>query len=96
MVKKAYIARVSEEWCSLVHGETPGEAKSRFQDEFDVDFTTIGLKRIPGLDDKPITYENAKAAGFEYTDVDTEDLLGPDQFANYCPCEICRADRKIG
>jgi len=47
-------------------------------------------KRIPGLDNKPITYQNAKDAGFQYWDDDAGDCLLPEFFNNDCRCELCK------
>ena len=91
-MEKAYIARASDDWCGLVHGETPGKAKSRFCANSILeswDFLAVRLRRIPGLDDKPITYENAKAAGFEFAGEEGEPL-DPKYFENDCSCEICK------
>jgi hypothetical protein len=86
------------DWCLLVHGETPGKAKSRFLridpcDGWDGGYTDIRLTRIPGLDNRPITFENAHTAGFHYA---YEEEGEPDfdyekAFSNECDCPICRA-----
>ena len=98
MVQKAYTASISDGWCALVHGETPGQAKMRFMGSTpEVDeFIAMRLQRIPGLDDKPFTYENAKAVAFEYWNPDTGEPAGPELFDNICFCEICNANRMGG
>ena len=81
------------EFCALVHGETRGKAKARFHQEFGFDtwdcWENIRLRRLPGLDDKPITYQNAFDAGFVYEDNEDGDI-GPDEFVNTCNCSICK------
>lgn len=99
---KAYVAQFKdEEWCTLIHGKTRAQAKYNFlhwEPTGMADrsyWNDIRLRRLPGLDDLPITYENAKAAGFEYAanefDDDGNSLDdGPDHFVNDCCCEICK------
>jgi hypothetical protein len=92
----AFVARFDEEeWCTLVHGETRGKAKSRFYRAWWGDrdeWNDIRLRRLPGLDDTPFTYEAAKAAGFEYAH--SEYAGGsPADFINDCDCEICGGKR---
>ena len=87
-----------ENWCVLIHAETRGKAKAAGCGEIDSEFTEVNVRRLPGLDDKPITYENAKEAGFRYTDPDggiydedqSEYYLRPEEFTNYCRCDVCR------
>jgi hypothetical protein len=94
---KAWIVfDTSEEWFSLFHAYTAGKAKLRGLEEYNLDsFTEMRARRIPGLDDKPITYQNAKDAGFEYTnggyteDGDEHGWLLPEFFINNCRCKIC-------
>lgn len=100
---KAYIANFEgEEWGMLIHGETKGKAKSRFMKcnpigttEIDA-FKDIRLTRLPGQDNKPFTYENAKAAGFEFyeEDGDTPDP-DPGNFYNDCDCELCKGEKHV-
>lgn len=56
---KAYIARELEECvCTLVHGETPGLAKSSAMNHGaceNVEYCDVRLTRLPGCDDKPFT-----------------------------------------
>jgi hypothetical protein len=77
-----------EEWCTLIHGETRGKAKSRFErcNPGGGRYTDIQLRKLPGQDDLPFTFLNAKAAGFEYENED-ETIPG---FINDCDCPICR------
>ena len=58
------------EWCDLVHAETRGKACAYIRDVIDtgLDFIDFRAVRLPGLDNKPITYENAVEAGFHYLD----------------------------
>lgn len=99
MMLKAYQAEFEDgEWCVLIHGETAGKAKARFMRVqpdpwFDESmWVEIRLKRVPGLDDKSITFENCQAAGFNYTDEYGEP--GPEsQFYNYCDCPICKEQK---
>jgi len=53
--------------------------------------------RFQEKDDKPFTYENAKEAGFRYTDEEglydpnqSEYYLRPEDFTNYCNCDVRR------
>jgi len=99
---KAYIAELEgAEWCTLVHGETRGKAKSRFARSDLIDYldsetwNDIRLRRLPGCDNKPFTYENSKNAGFLYRDLEREDEFNnpvycpPEDFINDCNCAIC-------
>lgn len=102
---KAYQVTVGDEYCFLIHGETRSKAKYRAykydpagphsHDEWDMLMFDFKLKRLPLLDDKPITYENAKAAGFEYESGDYDEhgdrLMAPaDEFFNDCNCSVCK------
>jgi hypothetical protein len=92
------------EWCDLIHGENRGKAKYRFMRVnpvgYDPDlWNEIRLRRLPGQDDKPFTYENARAAGFQYNygeddNIDGE-FLPPEEFTSSCDCEICEKERKV-
>ena len=81
-------------WCTLIHAETRGKAIYEVQSTYNTgDFTDYRAVRLPGLDDKPITYENAAAAGFLYLD-DTDGEPAPsNEFLNECRCEICRGEK---
>ena len=86
-----------EDYCVLVHSETRGKAKAAACWDIECEFTEVNARRLPGQDDKPFTYENAKEAGFRYTDEDgvydhdqCESYLRPDEFTNYCTCDVCR------
>ena len=92
---KAWIAQYKDEdWVMLVHGETRSKAKSNFQQwnpmAYERDFIDIRVIRLPGLDNLPITYDNAKNAGFEYWDDWDGAIVERDMFVNDCSCEICR------
>lgn len=97
---KAYIARELDEWiCTLVHGETPGQAKTRAIGHGALEtaeYLDVRLTRLPGLDDKPITFENAKSSGFEYVYEDGSEPIPENEFTNECGCEICRPHKKTG
>lgn len=81
----------SEEWAGLFHAETEGKAKLKGMEEYGLDdFTEMRAKRIPGLDDKPITHQNALDAGFQYWDDENGDYLKPEDFQNDCRCDICK------
>lgn len=92
---KAWIVSVPDEFCSLFHAETRGKAKLAFKKCFDVEYIEIKAVRLSGLDDKLISFENAAAAGFYYTnpyaDRDDSTLL-PEEFINDCHCNICRGE----
>lgn len=78
-----------------MHAETRGKAILRAMRNVNDSeaYTDFRARRLPGLDGKPITYQNAKAAGFEYWDGDnSETLLSEDEFINDCDCEICKQD----
>ena len=88
-----------DEWCTLMHAESSGKAKVLTMRQIDGDdFLEFRARRVPGLDDRPINYENAKAAGFEYRgDYYSDDLLLPtEEFINDCPCEVCKSGRSSG
>jgi len=90
---KAWIVFYADEYCALFHAETRGKAKLRMIENYgDNDFLAYRAKRLPGLDDKPITYQNAKDAGFEYTQDDSEILAPESEFINDCRCDICKAE----
>ena len=80
----------NREWSTLVHAETRGQAIAKCQNMYEpLDFVDCRARRVPGLDDKPITFQNAKLAGFEYLDDWDGDSISPEQFVNDCQCEIC-------
>jgi hypothetical protein len=91
---KAWIVYdTSEEWVSLFHADTSGKAKLRGLEEYNLDsFTDMRAKRLPELDNKPITYQNAKDAGFEY--LDDGGKLEAMYFFNDCRCEICENEKQ--
>lgn len=97
-MKAWVVSDTSGVWCSLFHAETSGKAKLRGLEEYNLyDFTEMRAKRLLGLDDKPITYQNAKDAGFEYLtdtsyDSNDEGKLDAKYFVNDCVCELCRAE----
>ena len=96
MTQLAFIARFAgEDWVSLVHGQTRGQAKARFLRTCplpmdDCHYEDVRLTRLPGCDGKPLTRENARAAGFTYTE---DDNPYPDwwEWDNSCDCEVCKA-----
>jgi hypothetical protein len=62
---KAWIVYCGDEWNELTHANTAGKAKVAIMKSIGFDnYIYLGAKRLPGLDDKPITYQNAKDAGF--------------------------------
>jgi len=83
--------------CILIHAETRGKAMHLGQNELDCDvFIEMRAVRIKGLDDKPITYQNADDVGFHYTDPEHGDEDGymlPEHFTNYCECDICKGGK---
>lgn len=95
---KAWQVIHSDDWCTLMHAETRGQAITAATNHvsYGDEFTEFRALRLPGLDDKPITYENAKAAGFEYEpdrwfDCDADQASYNESiFSNDCPCEICK------
>ena len=102
---KAFIATYKDaEWVSLVHGETIGEAKTRFnrtnpEGYGRQEFVDMRLTRLPGQDDLPFTFENAEKAGFTYVyegeyDSEGDQLLHPEWFSFDCDCEICKGSKK--
>ena len=101
----AYIGQFrDDEWCSLIHGETRGKAKLRFLEctcgMGNDEFTEIRLRRLPGLDNKPITYQNAKDAGFEYSSMEFDEngdeiYNDPEHFINDCDCPVCREGKNV-
>lgn len=78
------------DWCSLVHAETRGKAIVQvrlYVDNWN-EFTDFRAIRLPGLDNNPITYQDAKDAGFEYLNDDGTPISEND-FTNDCRCNIC-------
>lgn len=92
-VMKGWVGKFKgEEWCMLVHGETAAKAKNNFhrwEPSGYGEYVIIRVHRIPGLDDKPITRENARNAGFSYYD-ESRVTLDDIHFVNDCRCKICR------
>lgn len=85
--------------CVLVHAETIGKAKLAGKSLLDGDdYLEMHARRMKGLDNKPINYQNAKDAGFQYTDGgysedgDGDGYLLPELFHNYCHCENCHSE----
>ncbi len=82
------------EWCNLVHAETKGKACAYIRDAIDVglDFLDFRAIRIPELDNKPITYNNAAESGFFYRDeFSNGKRVAPEEsFINDCRCKICK------
>lgn len=68
---------------TLVHASRESLAKVFGKWFFDCDYTDVRATRLPGLDGKPITQENAREAGFQYEGDDDPD------FVNDCNCHIC-------
>jgi hypothetical protein len=93
---KAWIVYYGDEWCTLVHADTRGKAKAQaINNVFEGDgFTEFSANRLPGLDDKPITYQNAKEAGFEYRDDWDGNPLKAAEFINDCRCDICLSHKE--
>lgn len=103
---KAYLVTVGDEYCFLIHGETRSKAKYRAyrcdpagphnHGEWETLMFDFKLKRLPLLDNKPITYENAKVAGFEYESEETDEhgdrLMAPaEEFpGSDCDCRVCK------
>jgi hypothetical protein len=97
-MKAWVVSDLSNDWCGLLHAETRGDAKVKASREYYIDFVDVRVSRLPGLDDKPITYDNAKAAGFryedplgdgEYDEYDGICYMKPEHFSNWCRCDIC-------
>lgn len=103
---KAWNVYLEGEFCGLFHAETRGQAKMAFIDAYGLDvieFIDVGARRVIELDDKPITYENAKSAGFYARKVGFDDYVHADnsweleyikkeEFINDCHCKICRGE----
>ena len=94
---KGWIVWFGDDVCTLVHADTRGRAKLLGKGILGSDeFTEMRALRMKGLDDKPITYQNAKDDGFQYTnggyseDGDEDGYLLPELFTNDCHCDICR------
>lgn len=89
-----------EEWGFLLHAESRGKAKKSFVDwspdpRIGYDhWTEIRVRRVKGLDDKPITFDSTQAADFHLVDENGEEDLDPDEFINFCRCDICRNTNK--
>jgi len=85
-----------EDWVTLIHGVSRSDARERFLTVHwgEGEWIDIRGERLEGLDDKPITFDNAKAAGFVYVsweyDEEGNQIEKPDQFINDCYCPVCR------
>ena len=97
---KAWIVYYEDEWCSLVHAQTSGQAKAYIMNRIDPGngFICFRAIRLAGLDDKPITYTNALEAGFQYRDY--PDNKSPYDFpevyfVNDCNCRICKPKENL-
>ena len=87
---KAWVVWCGDDWCTLIHGETRGKAQAFVMGHIGVgDFIDYSALRLPGLDGKPITFDNAAAAGFHYLDESTGDDEDASEFRNWCKCEVC-------
>ena len=96
---KAWIVQCADEWCTLMHADTRGRAKElarRYVDDWN-EFTDMGARRLPELDDRPFTYEDCKNAGFEYAEFEDPDdgSQAKEAFTNDCPCDICKSIRMV-
>lgn len=90
---KAWVVFYGEQWCVLLHADTRGKAQALAMglDHGDNDFVRYRAIRLPGLDDKPITFDNAHEAGFHYyDDYDDGIPIEPEDFFNDCRCELCK------
>jgi hypothetical protein len=92
-----------EPYTALIHGETRSKARWRAYrcdpsdpDDFKWFMQNTVLTHMPLLDDKPITYENALAADFQYEDYDQEPdadgnrFITPEKFTTECDCPLCK------
>ena len=90
---KAWVVYYEDDWCSLVHAKTRGKACAYIMNKIDPGegFICFHALRLPGLDDKPITYENAADIGFFYQDeFNNENRITPkESFINDCACKTC-------
>ena len=88
---KAWIVSIPDEWGSLVHADSRGKAIAEVRAHVSNwnDFIDFRAKRIPGLDDIPITWKAAAEAGFEYVNDDGTEF-DEIQFTNDCYCHVCR------
>jgi hypothetical protein len=89
---KAWIVFCAAEWCTLIHAETPGKAKSAVMEIFACEYLELTAHWLPGMDGKPFTYQAAKEAGFWYLDDWDGDPIPPEDFIDDCPCEICEGE----
>ena len=94
----AYIAIFDgEEWQTLIHGKTRGEAKSRFmrcEPSGVADhsyFNSIRLRRLPAWDNRPFIDGDEVRALFSSEERDENGDEIPDPFINDCDCELCKA-----
>jgi hypothetical protein len=90
---KAWSVTYGDEWYTLMHAATRGKAIQRAMRQvcdMDNDYIGFSARRLPGLDDKPINYDNAKGAGFEYLDDIEGQPIPSEEFVNDCPCGICK------
>ena len=88
---KAWKVFCMDEWMTLMHADTRGKAIQSARDNVDggesfIDFRAI---RVPGLDDKPFTWNNVDAEEVGYVDEDGNPLQENEYF-NDCRCSICK------
>jgi len=87
---KAWRIYCADEWTTLIHADTAGKAKAIVMRFFDYDeFIAFSARRLPQMDNRPFTYQDAKDAGFEYLD-DCGEPIKPEEFINDCSCDICK------
>ena len=97
---KAYWVSVGYEWGDYVHAETVSKAKSKLWQEFGgfeiEEWTWLRAKRVPSLDNIPLSSENIHAHLERLMKEDG--LLGFDEacfpWTTCCKCNICRKDNE--
>jgi|WetSurSiteA1Bulk_404760.scaffolds.fasta_scaffold14787_2 hypothetical protein len=85
---KAYVVEFKgSDWCDFTHATTGQEARKMFWKEWahEGEFIDIRARRIPELDDIPLTGENIHNAGFDGGWLHCG-------VADTCHCKLCRGN----
>ncbi len=79
-----------EEWSVIVHADTRGKAIVAGQSVGADDFIELSARRLPLIDDKPVTKELMIESGWREGLLDSE-MSGANDYTFPCGCEHCKA-----
>lgn len=82
------IISIDQEWSVIVHADTRGKAVAKACNVENGEFIEFRTRRLPLIDDKPITRELMIASGWpeEYL----EEPFDPTLWTFVCGCEHCK------